>query len=204
METRTIRDLGVLLPGDESDDLDPVERLPRAGAAMSERTVSGDVWTRAELDGVTVGRTWFVDADLDRSHFDTVTLDRCAFRGCSVMGVHWENLALRNVIFENCRLDYATFTKIKTSGPVAFLGCSLTETTFAGGKLAPSVFDNCRMAGTTFDGCDLRGADLRGNDLSGLDVVTDLRGVRLSAAQLPALTELIVRTLAIRIDNESP
>ncbi len=201
MQTRTLRDLTVLLPGDEPDDLDPIDYTPRQGASVAERVITADVWARAELTGVTVARSWLINADLGAGRFDAVTLNRCVFQGCSLIGANWDSVTLKNVIFENCRLDYATFSALKATGPVAMIGCALTETTFAG-KLTPSLFDHCKFSATDFGGCDLRGADLRGNDITGLTGVLPLRGACFSPSQLPELTELLINDLALKIQAE--
>ncbi|MBB5866696.1 uncharacterized protein YjbI with pentapeptide repeats [Allocatelliglobosispora scoriae] len=201
MDVRKIRETTIALL-DEPDLLDPVAGVPRHHQAVSEAVISGDVWARAELVGVSVSRSWFLDADLSSAKFEGGAFDRCVFRRCSMIGMRWDGLAAKDVIMENCRLDYAFLAEIKTTGPIAFLGCSLTDTTIKDGKLGRALFDCCKLAGVTFDGPDLRGADLRGNDISGLTGATALRGVTLSAAQIPTLTELLLQELNIKIKSE--
>ena len=121
------------------------------------------------------------------------------FTGCTFVGADVHTVTLRDVIFENCRLDYATLHRVKTTGPVAFVGCSLTEATFAASTLSTAVFDDCKFSGLSFSESDLRGADLPGNDLSGLTSATALRGATLSDAQVPALANLVLRELAMTI-----
>lgn len=199
MDVRAVRDLLIALPGDEPDLLDPIGHVPRQGQAVSECLVSGEVWSRVELVNVTVSRSWFVNADLASLTLQGLTLDRCALRGCNLIGTRWENIMIKDVILENCLIDYAYFTDVKASGPVSFVGCSLTDATFTRGKLSTAAFDGCKLSGVTFDGCDLRGADLRGNDISGLVAATGLRGAILSQSQVPALTKLLINDLSIQI-----
>lgn len=199
METRTIRGLAVLLPGEDPEDLEPIDGLPRDSATVNERIVIGDAWTRAHLTGVVVNRCWLVNADLASVRLEGVTLDRCVLRGCTLVGANLTDATLKNVIFENCRLDYATFSNVRASGPVAFLGCSLAEATLDRCKLTSTVFDGCKLAATTFEACDLRGADMRGNDLSKTVGITSLRGATLSPEQLPGVTEAIIHELDLKI-----
>ncbi|MBB5871725.1 uncharacterized protein YjbI with pentapeptide repeats [Allocatelliglobosispora scoriae] len=202
MEFRTVRDLKIACPGDEPDDLDPARRVPAARTTISEVLVAGEVWKRAEITGVTISRSWFVDADLSSARFDGGTLDRCILRRCNLIGAHLDGVTLRDVVFENCRLDYAYFTDVKAAGPVAIIGCSMTDTILTAGKLSTVAFDGCKLAGTTFDGTDLRGADLRGNDITKLTAGTALRGAILSPAQIPSLTDLLLAELAIQVKAE--
>lgn len=103
---------------------------------------------------------------------------------------------------ENCRLDYAFLTEIKATGPVAFIGCSMTETTFTAGTFPRTVFEGCKLSGVTLNGPDLRGADFRGHDISGLNGGIALRGATLSPAQIPTLTELLLQELSIKVRPE--
>jgi uncharacterized protein YjbI with pentapeptide repeats len=119
--------------------------------------------------------------------------------GCTLMGSSWNNVTLRDVIFEQCRWDYSTLTAITSAGPTAFLHCSFNEASITQGRLAKAVFDQCRLAQLELERCDLRGADLRGNDLSGLAGATGLRGVILDQAQLPALADALVQELDISV-----
>lgn len=148
MDTRTLRQLAVLLPGEEPDELDHTEQPPRDGANLTERLVTGETWSRAQLARVTVSRSWLVDADLASSRFDGVTLDRCVLKGCTLVGSQWTGATFKNVMLENCRLDYATFTDLRAVAGVALIGCSLVETVFSRSKLNVLAVDGSRLTST--------------------------------------------------------
>ncbi len=199
MDTRTLRQLDVLLPGEEPDELDLAEELPRDGSTVTEQLITGDVWSRAQLARVTLTRSWFIDADLSSSRFDSVTLDRCALKCCTLVGTQWTGAVFKNVVLENCRLDYATFTELRAAVGVALIGCSLVETVFDRCRLNALALDGCRLTSTRFEACDLRGADLRGNDLSTVGEIMSLRGAVVADAQLPALTAALVNDLELTV-----
>jgi uncharacterized protein YjbI with pentapeptide repeats len=199
MPTRTVRDTEIALPDDDPDDLDPIDRLPRDEESITEAVIRGEVWARATINGLTLRRSWLSGADLAGVTIAESTFDRCVFTGCTLVGADVHTLTLRDVIFENCRLDYATLQRVKTASPVAFLGCSLVEATFAASALSFAVFDGCKFIGLLFSESDLRGADVRGNDLSGLTSATALRGATLSGTQVPSFTDLVLRELAMTI-----
>ncbi|GIF98067.1 pentapeptide repeat-containing protein [Catellatospora citrea] len=199
MDTRTLRQLDVLLPGEEPDELDLAEELPRDGSTVTEQLITGDVWSRAQLFRVTVARSWFIDADLSTSRFDGVTLDRCALKGCTLVGAQWTGAVFKNVVLENCRLDYATFTELRAAMGVALIGCSMVETVFDRCRLNALALDECRLTSTRFEASDLRGADLRGNDLSTVGEIMSLRGAIVADAQLPALAEALVNDLELTV-----
>jgi uncharacterized protein YjbI with pentapeptide repeats len=202
--TRTIHDMRITLPGEEpAHDIEEFTRLPRTGELIADSRIAGDTWRRASLDGVKISRCWLKGADLGSTTIVNVEMDRCAFAGCSLIGARWEGgIVLRNVLFENCRLDYASLTSVRAAGPVAFVGCSLSETSFDRSQLRTAVFDGCKLSGMSMESCDLRGADLRNNDLSGLATPTALRGARLSQAQLPGLLDALVAELSIALVPE--
>ncbi|GAA2525764.1 pentapeptide repeat-containing protein [Winogradskya humida] len=202
MQIRAVRDLKVVLPGDEPDDLPRWGRIPGDGEAVTEVVITGDIWSHATLENISMTRSWLTDADLSAMSLTAARLDRCVLTGCSLVGAHLDTVSLKDVIFENCRLDYATLSRLKAAGPVAFIGCSLTETTLSSCTLPTMTFDNCKLAGLSIENCDMRGVDLRGNSLTGLSAATALRGVVLSDSQLPALTQLLLDELSIIVAPE--
>lgn len=201
VDTRTIRDLAILLPGEQPKDLEPVGAVPKEKAVIAARLVEGDSWTRARLIDCTITRCWVVNADLTSTEFIAGTvLDRCVLKGCTLIGAHLIQATLKNVIFENCRFDYATLNTVRAIGPVGFIGCSMTETVFERCKLSSSVFDGCKLNAPTFTECDMRGADMRGNDLSKtVGVTTSFRGAVIAEDQMPGFTEAVTRDLELNI-----
>lgn len=203
VDTRKIRDLVILLPGDEPEDLDAVDSIPADKSIVAGQVVERDVWTRTKLTGCTITRSWLINADLSTIDYSEIAFDRCVFRDCSLMGARLSESTLKNVIFENCRFDYATLTTVRATGPVVFLGCSLTETMFDRCKLGTAVFDGCKLSAPIFKSCDLRGADLRGNDLSKvIGVTTSLHGSVISEDQFVAFTEAVTRELELTIKDK--
>lgn len=149
------------------------------------------------LTKIRLSRSWLLNADLTNTHWDSGAIERCAFRGCTFVGANLTAITVKNVIFENCRFDYATLSQVRTTGPTLFLGCSLTDTTFTQTNLTAAAFDSCKLAATHFDECDLKGTDLQGNDLTSITGISSLRGARLSTSQLAGLTEAVVRDLQL-------
>lgn len=197
METRRLRDISAALPGEDPDDLDVLEVSPRPGDVVTDALIDDDLWVRADLAQVSLSRSWLINADLSSIRWEIGAIDRCLFRGCTLVGANLDQLTLKNVIFENCRLDYATLSQLRTTGPTLFIGCSLIEATLHQSSLTAAAFDGCKLAATHFDECDLKGADLRGNNLAAITGITSLRGARLSETQLAGLTEAIAKDLQL-------
>jgi uncharacterized protein YjbI with pentapeptide repeats len=198
LDTRKVRETSILLPGDE-DDLDPAELTLHDGQTIAGRMLRGDALARSSLTGLTFTRTLISKADLSSARLNEIRWDRVVLRACSLVGANLSGGTFKNVIFEHCRLDSATVETVRAAGPVAFIGCSLAETTFARCGLGSSIFDGCKLTGTTFDGTDLRGADLRGQDLSTVVGISSLRGAVISAEQVPGLTAALLGELDLTV-----
>jgi uncharacterized protein YjbI with pentapeptide repeats len=143
----------------------------------------------------------FERVDLSSARWTEVRIERARFTGCRLSGLAWSEGSLGNVLFEDCRLDYASFRQVDVVGPVAFVNCTLTEASVVGGRWRSVAMDSCRLGGIEFDGCDLRGADLRGNPLDGVRGVGSLRGVTIAAEQVEQLAAALVVDLGITVDG---
>src|SRR5262245_8961309 len=118
MNTRTVRDTTLLLPGDEHEILDVADITPHDGATVSDRLISGDAWMRATLSKVTITRSRMTNADLSSTRIINNKWDRCVLHGCTLIGANLVGGMFKNVIFDNCRLDYAALDHIRATGPV--------------------------------------------------------------------------------------
>jgi uncharacterized protein YjbI with pentapeptide repeats len=143
----------------------------------------------------------FEQVDLSSARWSEVKVERTRFTGCKLSGLVWSEGSLGNVLFEDCRLDYASFRQVDVVGPVAFVNCTLSEASVVGGRWRAVAVDSCRLGGMEFDGCDLRGADLRGNSLDGVRGVESLRGVTIAAEQVDQLAVALVVDLGITVDS---
>lgn len=219
METRLVRGVRVLLPSVEDAELtemtsaDPAglryrkvgradwSRLNVVGASVTGSRFSGTTLRESRWEESTITGVLFEQADLSSARWEEVKVERTAFLGCQLSGFSLTGAGLGNVIFENCRLDYATFHGVRATGPVAFVNCTLTEASLSNCRLNDVVFDQCRLAGTEFDSCDLRGADLRGNPLDSIRGIASLRGVKVTADQLTDLARALPADLELQLGN---
>ncbi|RSS84960.1 hypothetical protein EF919_38325 [Streptomyces sp. WAC02707] len=129
-------------------------------------------------------------------------LTRVVIRDTKLLGAALDDLVLDDVLFENCKLDYAAFTKVRATGPVAFAGCVLTEAAFADCDLSGVVFSDCTLRLTEFGPGRYRSTDLRGNDLVTLRGVTNLVKVRIDPGQQHDLAQALVDDLEITVGDD--
>jgi uncharacterized protein YjbI with pentapeptide repeats len=139
----------------------------------------------------------FERVDLSAARLTGLKLERCHFIGCKLTWARLAESTLDNVLFEDCRLDGATFDDVATDGPTAFTGCVLVNSVIRDCRLGRATIAGCRLREVLFDGCDLRGADLRGNRLADISGIASLRGVIIEPAQLPDLTDAVMRDLDV-------
>ncbi|WP_329090651.1 MULTISPECIES: pentapeptide repeat-containing protein [unclassified Streptosporangium] len=220
METRTIRRTSVTLPALDEADLIGVPDVTspdgRGGSVAEFVYVDADLrdlhladthLMDGRITGLRTQRTRFRNlrlssvelsgCDLSSLHWADSKLSRVTFTDCRFMGAVVEDLTLENVLFENCRLDYATFVRLRAAGPVIFSECSLREATFTVADFGAALFDACDLRLTSFDGGKYRDCDLRGNDLSGIRGVGALKQIVIDRPQLLQLAQALAAELDV-------
>lgn len=109
---------------------------------------------------------------------------------------------MEHVVFTDCKMDYATFNRVRASGPVMFVRCSLREAEFSGSDISGSLLDECDLTLATFENGQYAACDLRGNDLSALRGVRHLRRIVVNSAQLGQLAVSLAAELEITCLDE--
>ncbi|MFE7115133.1 pentapeptide repeat-containing protein [Streptomyces sp. NPDC057654] len=176
--------------------------LDLAGAHLLDGRVTGLKAQRTRLDELRVDSVEFTGCDLASLLWANSKVSRAVFRDCKLMGAALEDLTLDNVLFENCKLDYSSLTRIRAVGPVIFSQCTLREATFAAADLSAALLDGCDLRQAEFDGGNYRGLDLRGNDLSQLRGVTSLKQVTIDRVQTLQLAEALAAALDVTYGEE--
>ncbi|WP_405436627.1 pentapeptide repeat-containing protein [Streptomyces avidinii] len=164
--------------------------------------LSGIRAKRLEFEAVNLHGVEISDSDLGTARWTESKLTRVHFRDCKLMGAALDGLVLDDVLFESCKLDFATFDKVRATGPVAFIGCVLTEATFADCDLSDTVFTDCTLRRAEFGTGRYRNTDLRENDLSAIRGVANLAKVRIDPGQQSDLAEALVNELNITIGDD--
>src|SRR5437660_658231 len=77
-------------------------------------------------------------------------LSRVRFETCKLLGADFTGVSLEHVVFVGCKLDYSTLDKVRATGPVLFVRCSLPEAEFTGCDLPDALFDDCDLRLTVF------------------------------------------------------
>lgn len=157
---------------------------------------------RTEFEGLNLHGVEITGSDLGAARWSDSKLTRVMLRDCKLMGAALAGLVLDDVLFEDCKFDYATFEKVRATGPVAFVGCAFTEAALTDCDLTDVVFSDCGLKLTEFGAGKYRDMDLRGNDLSVIRGVANLVKVRIDHGQQTQLAEALVDELQITLGDD--
>ncbi|WP_454860119.1 pentapeptide repeat-containing protein [Promicromonospora soli] len=217
METLTIRETSADLPVLDPDDLTPVSMLEPEDGRISlfsyigqdlralelaqvqlfDGRISRITAERVDLDRLRMSSVEFTGCDLTSLTLSNSKLSRVRFANCRLLGAQLVDLTLEDVVFENCKIDYAMLSNVTAKGPVLFTGCSLTETEFTASDLSGAVFDDCVLRATSFQPGTYRSTDLRGNDLSVISGAVNLKRILIDRHQLADLSLVLADELGI-------
>ncbi|MGW5532574.1 pentapeptide repeat-containing protein [Streptomyces xanthochromogenes] len=176
--------------------------LDLAQAQLITGRITGLHAKRVEFEAFTLHGVEISGCDLGSARWKDGKLTRVHVQDSKLMGAALDGLVLDDVLFEKCRFDYATFEKIRVTGPVVFDGCSFTEATFTDCDLSDALFADCALRLAEFGTGRYRGTDLRGNDLSAVRGVSNLAKIRIDPGQQIQLAEAIVNELDITIGDD--
>ncbi|GAA2643906.1 hypothetical protein GCM10010425_59460 [Streptomyces spororaveus] len=176
--------------------------LDLAETQLISGRITGIHAQRTELESVNLHGVEITSSDLGSARWAESKLTRVHVRDTKLMGAALDGLVLDDVLFEGCKFDYATFDKVRATGPVAFIGCVLTEATFTDCDLSDVVFSDCQLRLTEFGAGRYRDTDLRENDLSQIRGVAHLAKVRIDPGQQAHLAEALVNELDITVGDD--
>ncbi|MCX2180841.1 pentapeptide repeat-containing protein [Streptomyces sp. SKN60] len=156
---------------------------------------------RATFEGLVAHDVEIGGSELGTARWSESRLSRVLVRDCKLLGAALSGVVLDDVLFERCKLDYATFERVRATGPVVFHECVLTEAVFTDCDLSGVVFSDCALRRAEFGAGRYRGADLRGNDLSTVRGIAHLAGVRIGPEQQGELAQALVGELGITVGD---
>ncbi|MFD7320558.1 pentapeptide repeat-containing protein [Streptomyces sp. NPDC059875] len=176
--------------------------LDLADAHLITGRITGVRTHRAEFEALNLHGVEITGSDLGSARWSESKLTRVVVRDSKLMGAALEGLVLDNVLFEGCKFDFATFEKVRATGPVVFTGCVFTEAVFTDCDLSDVVFSDCPLRLTEFGAGRYRDTDLRGNDLSTIRGVANLAKIRIAPGQQTELAQALVNELDITLGDD--
>jgi uncharacterized protein YjbI with pentapeptide repeats len=141
-----------------------------------------------------------VAADLDwaNERSPRVSLQRVELRRCRLTGAELGEATLRDVTFDECRIDLVSLRHARLER-VVFRDCRMTECDFYEATLADVQFERCELREATFSACKLQRVELRGCDLAGVRGADALRGARMPWPDVVENAALFATAVGIEI-----
>jgi uncharacterized protein YjbI with pentapeptide repeats len=201
-----------VLPDDDLADEGVYESLTFDDMDLSDREAAGAQIDQCRYANVGFGRTRLRRAVISHTIFDRCDLANVRARECSLIrtavsasrmtGLSWLDGSFRDVVFDRCRIDLASFRATRFKD-VVFTGCRLEQADFGEADLRGARFEDCDLTGAQFSNAQLTGARFADCALIDIGGVTSLRGAIIKAADVLALTYLLAAAIGITIDDGS-
>ena len=134
-------------------------------------------------------------ADFSSSRWSETKIERCTFSGCSFVGANLAEIIPRTRTFDYCRFDDAYLNAFRATGGVAFVRCTMRETTFEAARLPDAVFAHCTSRPYRFQRVRPAGCRLPGSNLEQVRGVASFRGTDARRRQPRYLPRRWCRTL---------
>ena len=159
-----------------------------------------------DLSGSALDKAVFVDCLIENCNLANVrangaTLRRVRLSVARMTGFQWTKGILRDVAFDECRLDLSTF-RFSELTDVVFTGCNLFRADFTNADLSRARFVDCDLSGAQFSHATLTGTRFTRCELVDIDGVTSMRGAVVEGHNLVALAHTLATALGITIDAE--
>jgi uncharacterized protein YjbI with pentapeptide repeats len=138
------------------------------------------------------------DLDWANERSPRLSLQRVELRRCRLTGADLGEATLRDVVFDECRIDLVNLRHAKLER-VVFRDCRMTECDFYETSLKDALFERCELREATFSGCTLQRVELRGCDLAGVRGADALRGARMPWVDVVENAALFATAVGIEI-----
>lgn len=144
-------------------------------------------------------RIWdsiFVRCDLSANRLFGAGLLRSEFLGCRATGMQMGESTIKDVSFQNCKLNMSSFRKCKIER-VVFENCILDDVDFNNATLTDVVFTKCELNRTDFGGSKSLRVDMTTSDIGMIRGVQSLRNVQIRPEQMIQLAPLLCAEIGI-------
>ena len=138
------------------------------------------------------------DLDWANERSRGLSAERVELRRCRLTGAELAEANLRDVAFEECRIDLVGLRHAQLER-VVFRDCRMSECDFYGSALKDVLFERCELREATFSTCTLQRVELRGCDLAGVRGAEALRGARMPWNDIVENAALFAAVLGIEV-----
>jgi uncharacterized protein YjbI with pentapeptide repeats len=144
------------------------------------------------VDVVATGRDWASE------HAFRFSAQRVELRRCRLTGSELAEAVIRDVTFDECRVDLVGLRHAKLER-VVFRDCRMSECDLYGASLKDVLFERCELREATFSAVSIQRVELRSCDLTGVRGAEALRGARMPFVEVLENAALFATALGIEI-----
>lgn len=200
--------------------LDNLQAALRHDDSLSGFSVSNQAIAKAKTKALTITESKLEKITASEANFEKLGLSDVLFERCDLTAtncaesswrrVYFKNMRcsglklqtsmLKDVLFEDCKLDLSNFrfTKMKN---VLFIDCVLDEADFYSAELDNVQFQSCSLFKTEFSAAKCKSVDLRTSEIADVLGIEGLKGATIDGVQLISLAPLLASQLGLKIKN---
>lgn len=139
--------------------------------------------------------------DMSAARCAESSLIRLHIIGGRMTGLDLSCSTIKDVVFEDCKLDMANFRFAKLTR-VRFVSCQVVETDFQAAELTDVEFRGCQLERAEFGQCKLKNVDARTSRLYDIHGWQSLKGLTIDSAQLVTIAPQLAVELGLKIADE--
>jgi len=148
------------------------------------------IFQQVDFSGLELTDVIFEKCDLSNVDFNEAIMHRVKMKDCKILGINLLGATLRNVLFDNCYGDYATFRNANCK-QVKFHNSSLANADFYTSTLLNVCFSNSSLDQIQLSGTKLAGIDLSSCAFRQISVtMEDVQGCIISPQQAVGFSKL--------------
>jgi uncharacterized protein YjbI with pentapeptide repeats len=168
--------------------------------SLDESLLEKVVLAEARLTKLGVSDSKLQACDLSAARCSDGSFIRTHLVGCRMTGVDLSHCTIKDVVFEDCKLDMANFRSAKLTR-VHFVNCTLVETDFLAAELHDVVFQSSHLEKVEFGQCKLRNTDARSSQLFDIRGWQSLRGLHIDSLQLASIAPQLALALGLVVKD---
>lgn len=158
-------------------------------------------FTEARLEKLRLTDTRLISCDLSAAQCSDSSIIRTHCIGGRMTGIDLSRSTIKDVVFENCKLNMANFRFTKLTR-VQFINCTLTEADFQAAELSQVEFQGCHLEKTEFAQSKIKRVDMRSSQLIDIRGWQSLHGLTIDSAQLVSIAPQLALELGLIIEDE--
>jgi uncharacterized protein YjbI with pentapeptide repeats len=205
-DLRTVDDLLGLLNADGSTSgfIAIRQQLPGVhvkAAGIAEAKLEKLIATEAGLERIGLSDAVMTHSDLTAANCAEASWQRVRLTNTRCSGLKLHMSVLKDVIFEDCKLDLSNFRFSKLRG-VSFKNCILDEADFYNAEIENVSFQNCSLQKAEFSAAKCKNVDLRTSDIANVRGIEGLAGATIDSVQLMTLSHTLAAYLKLDVNDE--